>query len=527
MPFIRLTVAILAVAFFAISPLFSSYVNADETPPSAATSRITVDSERITIILKNDNAGQSPIYSWRNLPAEFREAVKSEPSLEKKTFLIVSRMQKLHEAGNKESTSGLGIFHIFGFGVPQNFERAEKLIRDGDKKMQMTGLLLLSGELLTDKEREAGLIKASDLTAELLEQDTTGAISHGNYVLYYLGKKADATSRKNGERIIAAMLKIDPDNAQTLCSAARFRTELKGFPEAWDLATRALQTSDLTPELESKARMIRIEVGSRAGKGLSLKKADYMEVIPYAKKLPKGILTTIYGVVAALIILVSWLFIFLTKRSSGAGPGLIVTIGWIIFGMIGATLSAFIPATQVLITGAILIAMVLGIRGELRKVYFPVNSNVSIKQVGVTLLILVGCILLTFVVGYVYVLAFQAISGQSKGEQDIAAYLKADSVGSYLKLILTFAIFIPAIEEIAYRGFLLDWTRRRFSWLWSILIVSIVFGLVHGLDSAVQTGFIGLVAAWLRLKTGNLWAAFLFHALNNGIAITVLSFGSS
>ena len=84
------------------------------------------------------------------------------------------------------------------------------------------------------------------------------------------------------------------------------------------------------------------------------------------------------------------------------------------------------------------------------------------------------------------------------------------------------AICTPVVEEIAFRGYLLDWFRRRLSWNWSIIIVSLLFGLIHGWAMALPTAFIGLFAAVLRKRYDSLWPAILLHALNNGIAMAML-----
>ncbi len=84
------------------------------------------------------------------------------------------------------------------------------------------------------------------------------------------------------------------------------------------------------------------------------------------------------------------------------------------------------------------------------------------------------------------------------------------------------AIFTPVIEEIAFRGYLLDWFRRKLSWNWSVLIVSILFGLVHGWAMAIPTAVIGFFAALLRRRYDSLWPPILLHAFNNGIAMILL-----
>lgn len=86
----------------------------------------------------------------------------------------------------------------------------------------------------------------------------------------------------------------------------------------------------------------------------------------------------------------------------------------------------------------------------------------------------------------------------------------------------------PISEEVFFRGFMYGGLRRRMP-MWAAAILSgLVFGLLHytGPDSigvVPQLAVLGVLLAWLYERTGSLWPPVLLHALNNGIALAVLT----
>ncbi len=93
-------------------------------------------------------------------------------------------------------------------------------------------------------------------------------------------------------------------------------------------------------------------------------------------------------------------------------------------------------------------------------------------------------------------------------------------------------LVLPAVEELAFRGFLLPWiVSPRFdcvparAWTWPAVIVSsIAFGAVH--DHLALGAAAGAAFALARLWRGRLADAVLAHAVANGaVAIAVLGLG--
>ena len=90
---------------------------------------------------------------------------------------------------------------------------------------------------------------------------------------------------------------------------------------------------------------------------------------------------------------------------------------------------------------------------------------------------------------------------------------------------LRLVIAVSLVEEIFWRGFLMpllsdpdgDWKSRPInqSTTRALLLTSLAFGLAHlGPDFAVALVY-GTLTGWVTLKTGNLWAAVLMHAVSN------------
>jgi len=89
-------------------------------------------------------------------------------------------------------------------------------------------------------------------------------------------------------------------------------------------------------------------------------------------------------------------------------------------------------------------------------------------------------------------------------------------------------------EEVIWRGFLM--TRLAWllgssgaAWTVSLILVSMLFGLVHAYQGAmgmVMTGFAGLVYGFVFLVTGrNLWLVIVAHGMTDTLSFLALYFG--
>ena len=81
---------------------------------------------------------------------------------------------------------------------------------------------------------------------------------------------------------------------------------------------------------------------------------------------------------------------------------------------------------------------------------------------------------------------------------------------------------IPFYEEVCFRGYAFGALERRWGAQWALVVSSLAFALVHGLDYAPVMLFVGLSLGWLRLRTGDLRQCVLLHCLNNSFGIVAL-----
>ena len=78
----------------------------------------------------------------------------------------------------------------------------------------------------------------------------------------------------------------------------------------------------------------------------------------------------------------------------------------------------------------------------------------------------------------------------------------------------------PIVEEIMCRGLILNNLLSKKSILFSILISSIIFGVIHlNLLQGLNAFILGISLSIVYIKTRNLYACMLGHFLNNIISI--------
>lgn len=89
--------------------------------------------------------------------------------------------------------------------------------------------------------------------------------------------------------------------------------------------------------------------------------------------------------------------------------------------------------------------------------------------------------------------------------------------------MIALVIIAPLAEEIIMRGWLYGKLRSKLKIIPAILLVSVLFGLLHGQwNVAVSTFALSIVLCGLREITGTIWSGVLLHMLSNGIAFYLL-----
>jgi membrane protease YdiL (CAAX protease family) len=102
----------------------------------------------------------------------------------------------------------------------------------------------------------------------------------------------------------------------------------------------------------------------------------------------------------------------------------------------------------------------------------------------------------------------------------ITAY---QSAGIYPLFFFTFILAAPFLEELFFRGFLLDGLRQSFIGpVLAVIITAIFWGVIHTQYELFEMMFIvgmGLILGYARIKTRSIFTPFTMHSMINGIAM--------
>jgi sodium transport system permease protein len=108
-------------------------------------------------------------------------------------------------------------------------------------------------------------------------------------------------------------------------------------------------------------------------------------------------------------------------------------------------------------------------------------------------------------------------------EEMAAFFPEPTDLFSWIWLMLLVAVSPAICEEALCRGFLFSSLRDRIAPWALILLTGLLFGVLHlSLYRLFGTTMLGIVLGLLVYKTGSIWTAVIFHALNNGIAALLM-----
>ena len=104
--------------------------------------------------------------------------------------------------------------------------------------------------------------------------------------------------------------------------------------------------------------------------------------------------------------------------------------------------------------------------------------------------------------------------------------LPSDFVGTWYNwaMLGLFAIVVaPVAEELFFRGFMLPGISKRLGKGWGIVISAFIFSLVHLKPGALVPIFLlGLLLAWLYIKSKSIWPCIFAHFTYNSIAFVIM-----
>ena len=92
---------------------------------------------------------------------------------------------------------------------------------------------------------------------------------------------------------------------------------------------------------------------------------------------------------------------------------------------------------------------------------------------------------------------------------------------------LTAVIAAPILEEMIFRGVILEGFLRNYNPVKAILIVNLMFGLAHlNVWQFVGAFMVGIFISWVYWKTRSLSLAILIHMVNNMVSYLAIYFSS-
>ncbi|CAJ1978939.1 unnamed protein product [Sphenostylis stenocarpa] len=96
---------------------------------------------------------------------------------------------------------------------------------------------------------------------------------------------------------------------------------------------------------------------------------------------------------------------------------------------------------------------------------------------------------------------------------------------SRVSCVLAYCIFIPLLEEVVYRGFLLTSLSSTMDWQQAVGISSVIFSAIHlSGENFLQLFIIGCVLGCSYSWTGNLSSSIVIHSLYNALTLVISYF---
>ncbi len=151
----------------------------------------------------------------------------------------------------------------------------------------------------------------------------------------------------------------------------------------------------------------------------------------------------------------------------------------------------------------------LGLRG------LPTWTDILLAPIGFIVFMIIAGLLMAIM---------QAILPQIDWEQaQDVGFNQLYGAEQMLQGFIALVVLAPIAEEVIFRGWLYGKLRARMSAVPAILLVSLLFGVMHGQWNVGVTVFVMSIAmCMIRELTGTIWSGILVHMIKNGLAFYLL-----
>tara|TARA_B100000029_G_C17109680_1_gene791048 strand:+ start:172 stop:636 length:465 start_codon:yes stop_codon:yes gene_type:complete len=148
---------------------------------------------------------------------------------------------------------------------------------------------------------------------------------------------------------------------------------------------------------------------------------------------------------------------------------------------------------------------------------FDSAKRALILLLGIPLVITI----IDFLLSMIYTVVWLGIFGEPSTNTDLGTSWESDTI-EIAMLFVSVAILTPIVEELMFRGYILDAIKRNHSDWTAIIWSSILFGLIH-LDTFVmgQAFMGGILYGWIRIRTDSLLPSIAGHMMWNLLALSL------
>lgn len=395
----------------------------------------------------------------------------------------------------------------------------------------------LLGLHIVRQDRRAQIDLAGEMVEDQRLRESDRQWARGVRVNALLRGKTSEEDLQEAEMIVNAWLQKAPADVQANQGRLQILREREQWDEQFKLATELLENESLTDAEQKWIRDRRIEGAAKSGKVQELKRDDWMFMLDRmglgknsrVRRLieENGQLLVGAGLAAGWV----WLFIvaFITRCMRGKPPGFWMNTLWatvILYASAVILVPSWLAIGFSLLGVLLLVYACTGQRAPLHYLVAP-RTGAEARSAGWPGIFGWCCLLFlliqAFNVGYAWV--FERVMGRALDSQLVAKLLQHDTLLGLAGAVFAGGLFVPFLEEVVFRGLLQDWWGRRLPVAWCVAFVSIVFGLIHGLEVAIPIAFIGMLLSMLRIRYRSLWPAVMLHSLNNSAAVVALFFG--
>ncbi|MDA0374994.1 MAG: CPBP family intramembrane metalloprotease [Planctomycetota bacterium] len=123
-------------------------------------------------------------------------------------------------------------------------------------------------------------------------------------------------------------------------------------------------------------------------------------------------------------------------------------------------------------------------------------------------------------------LVWSALGWPLADQPHLSYFADAEPGFAWIGVLAAVCVVGPVLEELIFRGFLLEGLAARHGVPIAVSVSSVLFGLVHvgaGTVLILPISALGALFAWLRLRHGGLLAPILAHVAHNSLMVTVVT----